>query len=45
MRKLHQNEIPDPLVSEGEYIEYTTNNGRVFNLLAIEANKSTSCHG
>ena len=45
MRKLHQNKIPDPLVSEGEYIEYTTNNGRVFNLLAIEANKSVSCHG
>lgn len=45
MRKLHQMEIPDPLVSEGEYIEYTTENGRVFHVLAVPPNKSVSCHG
>ena len=45
MRKLHQNEIPYPRVSEGEYIEYTTNTGRVFHVLAVENDKSGTCPG
>ena len=45
MRKIHQSEIPNPLVSEGECIEYTAINGRVFNVLSIANNESISCHG
>lgn len=45
MRKLHQMEIPDPLVSEGEYIEYTAENGRVFHVLAVETDKPGYCPG
>ena len=45
MRKIHQNEIPDPPVSEGECIEYTTNTGRVFHVLAIASDGYYSCPG
>ena len=45
MRKLHQMEIPDPLVSEGECIEYTTNDGRVFHVLAVANDDYGSCPG
>ena len=44
MRKIHQSEIPDPLVSEGECIEYTAIDGRVFHVLAVLDDKSGSCH-
>ena len=45
MRKLHQSEIPDPRVSEGECIEYTTNDGRVFNVLAVASDGYYACPG
>lgn len=45
MRKLHQMEIPDPLVSEGEYIEYTANNGMVFHVMAVSSARSGYCDG
>ena len=45
MRKLHQSEIPDPLVSEGECIEYTTIDDRVFHVLAVENDNPGTCPG
>ena len=45
MRKVYQSEIPNPLVSEGECIEYTAINGMVFHVLAVANDESISCHG
>lgn len=45
MRKIHQMDIPDPLVSEGECIEYTTNTGRVFHVLAVASDGYWACPG